>query len=66
MTVVFKKYNQVIAQIAQERKLTLVNLYDKTKVYFKDNQNLVYSADLYHPTDAGYAFWADLIYVSYH
>ena len=61
-----KKYNQVIADIATERKLTLVDLYDKTKVYFKNNQSQVYSADLYHPNDAGYAYWTDIIYASYH
>lgn len=59
------KYNQVISEIAAERKLTLIDLYGKTKTYFKDNQNIIYSADLYHPTDVGYAFWADQIYADY-
>lgn len=61
-----KKYNQVITKIANDHQLTLVNLYDKTKVYFKNNQSQVYSADLYHPNDAGYAYWTDIIYASYH
>lgn len=60
-----QKYNQAIAEIATEKKLTLVDLYGKTKGYFKNNQKLVYSADLYHPSSAGYRLWSDLIYASY-
>lgn len=61
-----KKYNQSITEMATTRQLTLVDLYDKTKTYFHDNQSLIYSADLFHPTDAGYAYWTDIIYASYH
>jgi len=60
-----KQYNQVIDSLAKEKKLTLVNLYDKTKEQFKNNQKGFYSVDFYHPSTAGYRLWNDLIYASY-
>jgi|SRR3989344_3670275 len=60
-----QKYNAVIAEIATERKLTLIDLYDKTREPFKSNQTKMYSVDKYHPSGDGYALWADLIYAGY-
>lgn len=60
-----QKYNAAIAEIARERQLTLVDLYDETQAPFANNQDKMYSVDKYHPSADGYALWADLIYVSY-
>lgn len=61
-----KKYNMIISEIAKERQLTLVDLYDKTREPFQNNQDKMYSIDKFHPSADGYALWADLIYASYH
>ena len=60
-----KEYNAVIAEVAQETGVKLIDLHTISAKPFSVDQKAVsgvYSPDRFHPSDRGYALWADLIY----
>jgi lysophospholipase L1-like esterase len=56
-----KKYNSVMAEVAQQTGVELVDLYSASKRPLQADSKL-YCIDRFHPSDSGYALWADLIY----
>ncbi|MFA5124929.1 MAG: SGNH/GDSL hydrolase family protein [Patescibacteria group bacterium] len=60
-----KEYNAVIAEVARESGVKLIDLHTISVKPFSADQGAVsgvYSQDRFHPSDKGYALWADLIY----
>ncbi len=55
-----RKFNDIISKIAMENNLTVVDLYGEFNLQFKDSSDL-YSYDEFHPSDKGYALWANYI-----
>ena len=55
------EFNEIIKDIAKENNIQYIDLYSLTKKEFKKSDSY-YSADLFHPSAEGYAFWADVIY----
>lgn len=60
MDIKTKQYNEIIAGLAKEKNLKLVNLYDLSKDKFTKSSNL-YSKDQFHPSEEGYGLWVKLI-----
>ena len=60
-----KQLNAIIAAFAKEHQLTLLDLYTPSRSAFERHPNY-YSRDLFHPSEAGYMFWADTLYGSIH
>jgi len=56
-----KKYNAVISEAAQATGVRLIDLYSASEKPLKADLSL-YCPDHFHPSDRGYALWADLIY----
>jgi lysophospholipase L1-like esterase len=56
-----KKYNAVISEVAEETDVKLIDLYSVSEKPFRADPSL-YCIDRFHPSDSGYALWADLIY----
>lgn len=56
-----KKYNRVIGEVAQETAVKLIDLHSASAKPMRAQPGL-YCADRFHPSDSGYALWADLIY----
>ncbi len=54
-------YNERIAQIAAQRKLFLVDAYTKSHEVIPTHPEF-FSADKFHPSDAGYEFWAVMMW----
>lgn len=62
-----QRYNERIKKVASEKRLTLIDLYVLTS---SSTTTLArpadfYSNDLFHPSDAGYAWWSKLIYANF-
>ncbi|MFA6594110.1 MAG: SGNH/GDSL hydrolase family protein [Candidatus Buchananbacteria bacterium] len=60
-----KEYNAIIAEVAQTAGVELIDLHSASTKPFNGDQTAdsgVYSPDRFHPSDKGYALWADLIY----
>lgn len=56
-----KKFNAVISDVAQKTGVKLIDLYSASAKSLQSESGL-YCADRFHPSDRGYALWADLIY----
>lgn len=55
-----RSHNQTIQELAQEYNLKVIDLYSPTVDLFKKS-GPHYSKDLFHPSNAGYKLWADII-----
>ena len=59
-----QKFNNIIFSLANDYNLTYIDLYTPTKELLrKDGPH--YSSDSFHPSAAGYKWWADIIYDSF-
>jgi lysophospholipase L1-like esterase len=56
-----KKFNGDINDIAASKQLKVIDLYSQFESQFKDSSDL-YSKDQFHPSDKGYALWANFVY----
>lgn len=56
-----RRYNAVIQAVAAAQHVTLVDLYAQTHAQAQTDRTY-YSADGFHPSAIGYAFWGDQIY----
>jgi acyl-CoA thioesterase I len=56
-----RAYNQVIAEVASRHRLTLVDAYTPSRRELPDHPEF-FSDDGFHPSDAGYRFWAGVIW----
>lgn len=56
-----RQYNTVIDEVTQETNVNLIDLYTASEKPLRADQKL-YSIDRFHPSDNGYALWANLIY----
>lgn len=55
-----KQYNSIVSNVAKEKNLKLIDLYKLSREKFLEPSDL-YSQDQFHPSDRGYALWADYI-----
>jgi acyl-CoA thioesterase I len=53
--------NKIIKELSDKYKAQYIDIYSPTSTEFKKSTEY-YSADLFHPSAKGYAFWANLIY----
>lgn len=60
-----KEFNAIIKELAVKYAVSYVDLYAPTVDLFK-KAGSHYSADLFHPSAAGYKIWADIIYDNIH
>jgi len=56
-----KEFNTIIKELAVKYSVSYIDLYTPTVALFKKSGSH-YSADLFHPSAAGYKIWADIIY----
>jgi lysophospholipase L1-like esterase len=56
-----KKFNKIIYDLTLDYKVKYIDLYNSTSKLFKKSGDH-YSADLFHPSAAGYAIWGQIIY----
>jgi acyl-CoA thioesterase I len=56
-----RAYNEIIAGIVARHRLTLVDSYTPSRRELPDHPEF-FSADGFHPSDAGYRFWAALMW----
>jgi len=56
-----QRFNQALARVAQMYDAQLVDLYTPSQQEIPQHPEQV-SADNYHPSDAGYARWAELMW----
>lgn len=56
-----KQFNKIIKELADNYKASYIDLYTPTLGILK-RAGPHYSADLFHPSSAGYALWAKIIY----
>ena len=56
-----RRFNQVVATRAHERGVDIVDLYERSRAEVPGQPELV-AADGYHPSDLGYARWAELMW----
>ncbi|MFA5048205.1 MAG: SGNH/GDSL hydrolase family protein [Patescibacteria group bacterium] len=57
-----KEFNQVLAKLCQDKKITCLDLYHPS---LKESASPdFYSADLFHPSSAGYLSWSKIIYAN--
>jgi lysophospholipase L1-like esterase len=54
-------FNNIIQELAVQKGLTVIDLYQRFKNIFQGSSDL-YSEDEFHPSDKGYAVWANFIY----
>jgi lysophospholipase L1-like esterase len=59
------RFNDVIAELAQAHGAILIDLAALTADQLAATDN-AYAADEFHPSAAGYSYWAAAIYASYH
>lgn len=57
-----KRFNVIIEEIAKNEEIPVIDLYAKSKNDFNQNSRIYYSQDEFHPSNSGYAYWADIIY----
>ncbi|MCX6785276.1 MAG: SGNH/GDSL hydrolase family protein [Candidatus Komeilibacteria bacterium] len=62
---VTKKFNKVIKELASQYNLAYIDLATPTADLFKQ-PGAHYAADFFHPSAAGYALWAQIIYADLH
>ena len=55
------EFNKIIEDLAQKNNISYIDLYSPTIKEFNKSDSY-YSADLFHPSAKGYAFWAKIIY----
>jgi len=55
-----KQFNGIISSIASKYNAKLIYLYENTYEKFQNDQDL-YSQDLFHPSDKGYLLWSQII-----
>lgn len=55
-----KQFNRIISQYCQFKRIKCIDLYTPTQVTFSQNPAF-YSPDLFHPSDAGYIIWSQLL-----
>jgi lysophospholipase L1-like esterase len=55
------QFNRAIEQVAERHKVTLVDLYKSSGNTFKAHPEF-FSSDGLHPSDEGYAYWADVMW----
>jgi len=58
-----KEFNAIIKELTNKYSVSYVDLYTPTVALFK-KAGSHYSADLFHPSAAGYKIWADIIYAN--
>jgi len=58
-----REFNSIIKELAARYSVDYIDLYTPTVSLFKKSGDH-YSADLFHPSAAGYKIWADIIYDS--
>lgn len=56
-----ERLDDQVAALAAERGLTYVDIAGETGRAFGESPATTYAADDYHPSDAGYALWADAV-----
>lgn len=56
-----RDFNRVIEQTAEEKQIKYFDLYSASNASFKQNPDKYYSIDKFHPSDAGYILWGNLI-----
>ena len=56
-----ERLDDEVAAHATERGLTYVDIAGETGAAFSESPDTTYAADDYHPSDAGYALWADAV-----
>jgi acyl-CoA thioesterase I len=56
-----RAYNQAIAEIVARHRLTLVDAYTPSRRELPEHPEF-FSEDGFHPSDAGYRFWASLMW----
>jgi len=56
-----REFNSIIKELATKYSVAYIDLYTPTVAQFKKSGDH-YSADLFHPSAAGYKIWADVIY----
>jgi lysophospholipase L1-like esterase len=60
-----REFNAIIKEVAVQDHVSYIDIYTPTVNLFKQ-AGRHYSADLFHPSAAGYQIWANLIYDSIH
>lgn len=55
------EFNKIIKNLSTKYNVGYIDLYSPTITEFKKSDSY-YSADLFHPSAKGYAFWANIIY----
>lgn len=55
-----REFNEIIENKASQYQIPVVNLYEEFRHEFRSSSDL-YSEDQFHPSDKGYALWADYI-----
>ena len=55
-----KRFNQIIEKVAKEENILFVDLYDQTLLYARTYPEAM-ASDNFHPSDFGYALWANSI-----
>ncbi len=55
-----RNFNFIIGELAREKGLKVVNIYDKFSSEFKKSSKL-YCSDQFHPSDEGYKVWSEYI-----
>lgn len=56
--IALSRFNSIICEQAKKYRVTFVDLYSQSKLFSKNYPELV-SADGFHPSDSGYALWAN-------
>lgn len=60
VSVAIKRFNAIIEQVARAENVIFVDLYDQTLLYARNYPEAI-AADNFHPSDFGYAIWANSI-----
>jgi lysophospholipase L1-like esterase len=60
-----REFNAIIQDLSRQHQVTYIDIYTPTENLFKQ-AGPHYSADLFHPSAAGYQVWAKIIYDSIH
>lgn len=61
--ILINRFNKSIEKISDNFELTLVDIFKVSRQFCKDWRKFI-SSDGYHPSDAGYALWAETIILS--
>jgi len=55
------RYNQRIKAIAEHHRIILVDVYEMSREALQAHPEF-FAADGFHPSDAGYEYWSDLLW----